>query len=128
MGELREQLLRAEEGRTRGGELEREWELVQPKAEFAHCLAWREGGIDGAGAGDEERLPVAGGERGHRVGLLAGDAQALPACDEHARFGQAPTSSASSGAAPTTCSKLSRRQSIALSEMCSARPFVEPSV
>ena len=43
------------------------------------------------------------------------------------RLGQAARRSASSAPASTTCSKLSKRQSIDLSAMCSARPFLEPT-
>ena len=44
------------------------------------------------------------------------------------RFGQACTSSESSGAASMTCSRLSRRRSISRSPMCSASPSRAPSV
>ena len=87
LGEPLEQLLGAEEGCAGGGELERERELVEAQAELAHRLARGESRIDRAGARQEERLSVAFGERGHGVGLLAADAQALPARDEHVEVG-----------------------------------------
>jgi hypothetical protein len=53
-----EQLLRAEERRAGSRELEGERKLVEPQAELCDRFARSERGIDGAGAGDEERLSV----------------------------------------------------------------------
>ena len=87
LGELREQLLGAEEGGAGGGELEREGELVEAQAELAHRLGRGEGRIDRTGARQEERLSVAFGERGHGVGLLAADPETLAARHQHIEVG-----------------------------------------
>ena len=58
LGELVQQLLGAEERRTRSGELERERKLVEAQAELTDRLARGEGRIDRAGPHREERLAV----------------------------------------------------------------------
>ena len=71
---------------------------------------------------------LGGGKRRDLVLDLALHAQALAACDEHVRLGQAVRSAEISGATSITCSRLSSRSSISRSPMCSASPFVDPIV
>ena len=55
LGELLEQLLGAEKRGAGSGQLERERELVETRAQLCDVIARGEGGIDGSGAGNEER-------------------------------------------------------------------------
>ena len=87
-----------------------------------------EGRIDCARASEEERRSVVLGERRHRPGLLAADAQTLAARDQQA-------SSRSTGARAPRCSAAASQQLLDVVEqaehrlvrMCATRPFFEPS-
>ena len=59
-------------------------------------------------------VDIGQGQRRHRVVVLAVQVEQLPAGHQQFHSGQAASRSASSGAAVTTCSKLSRSRSICL--------------
>ena len=125
LGEACEELLRSEERGTGGGELERERRLVEPHAEAPDRIAFVERGIDGAGARRSSATPSSCARR-NRAMSARRELVSAPAVTRTSRCGHAARSSATAGAASTTCSKLSKRTSMRLSAMCAARSFLAP--
>ena len=79
-----EQLLRCEDDGSSRGELEREWKIVEPRAELGDHAVRGEIGRERSSARVEKGDAVVVFEGGHRVDLLARDLQSLSARhDEH---------------------------------------------
>ena len=66
-----------------GGELEREWEVVEAAADLGHCLVRDEVGLDRPCPGAEELDALFVDEREHRVFLLPADVERLATRHQH---------------------------------------------
>ena len=84
--QAREQRLRREQLRPRGGELQRERQTVEPPADRIHRRVRLERAADRAGSFDEERHRLVRRERVERILALAREAQRRAARDEDAEL------------------------------------------
>ena len=123
LAEPLEDLRRRERPRTRGGELDRERQVVEAPAELGDL-----GASARAGTGRRTGAPPRAREGRHRAVDLALDAKELARRDEPVSPGQSLRSDASSPAASTTCSKLSSSRSNSRSRRWSRRSPLTPSV
>ena len=101
----------------------RERQVVEPAAELRDVVRRARAFARAAEELDGLRL----GERRHRILDLALDAEELPARDEEVKVRARGQEADSSGAAATTCSKLSRSRSSSCRPMCSASDRPAPS-
>ena len=85
-----DELLRREDDGSCGGELERQREVVQARAELCHRFRLLHSGLHRPCAGQEELDAVFLLERRHRVHMLALELEPLAARDEQRRPGNVP--------------------------------------
>ena len=123
-----EDLRRRERLHARGGQLERERQVVEPPADLGDGLVGLEARARprGRARGRSRRPPRA---RAAAPGTPARPSRAAARGSSRAGrgWGRRRAAPATSAAASTTCSKLSNSRSMRLSAMWSARPFVEPT-
>ena len=85
--EARQDLCRGERLDAGGRQLDGQREVVQPTADLGDRLVGDEAGFDGPGSGQEQRKPLGGGQRRHRVFLLAADVERLAAGRQQREMG-----------------------------------------
>src|SRR5581483_5105949 len=82
-----EQLLRGQQRRPRGCELERERQVVETRAQLVEAVVRLEVRLRSPGSRDEEPPGLLPCENRYRVDLFTLDAQPFAAGDEHVRVG-----------------------------------------
>ena len=123
LGEALEDLCGRECLRAGGGELDREREVVEARAELGDLVGRHRAGS----ARRRARRPPRRRAVGLRTRLRPARAGARGSSRRAPGSGRTARAAESSGAASITCSRLSRRRSISRSPMCSASPSRAPA-